>query len=488
MRMLRVVLGLAMLVGFLAPAGPAAAAVGVVSVKVSGTYVSGTTGDLPGATVTLHNLDTGQNVVLTVQGDPTVSPFHASAGVPYGRYLIAVERPGFVTQYWPTAYSREAAIPVWVADAPNCDETSPAPCPVHRLEIQLREGLVLGGRLRMRDGRGVGNAVVSAQRTDEPTYRPSTVTSADGAFTMLLPPGTYNLAAPGRRVMADTPVVLDRAVVRDLVLLAPPGPVSDVTIAPGDSRLSVSWRPPADDGGSPITGYRVVATPGGVQCTTTATGCTLEGLQNGQLYRVSVTAENDIGPGEPSLSGTPVAPSAGLPSRVRNVRVASGNKSLAVTWSAPTRGDATEYVARALPGGRSCSTADLQCTILGLRNGTPYRVEVIARSDAGRTDPVAAPHRVRPAGPPSAPRNVKARPAPRSLRVSWSKPLDDGGLRVRRYVATVWPGGRTCSTTHMKCRVRGLDPRTNYSVTVRARTRAGDGAISPGSVPVRPGR
>jgi hypothetical protein len=332
----------------------------------------------------------------------------------------------------------------------------------------------------------VAYVAVQAERIDEPTYRPTTVTAADGTYALQLPPGAYSLRSPDRRTTNDAPVVLGGAANRDLVLLSPPGSPQDVSTAAGDSRLSVSWRPPVDDGGSPITTYRAVASPGGVHCITAAAGCTLEGLQNGQAYRISVTAENAIGPGEPSWASAPAAPSAGLPARVRNVRVSPGSRTLTVTWSAPQRGEATEYVARAYPGGRSCSTTDLECTIQGLRNGTAYRVEVFARSDAGRTAPVSADKRMRPAGPPTAPRNVQARPLSRGLRVTWTKPLDDGGHRIRRYVATVWPGGRTCTTRKKTCDVRGLDPRTNYSVTVRARTSAGDGAISPGSVPVRP--
>lgn len=487
MRILRVVVAAAVLALAL-PAGPASAASGFATVKVTGLQSNGQISDLPGAAVVLQNLDTAERITLQPSGNPAVSPFYTTTYVPYGPYRLEVARPGFVTQSWPTAYSAQDATTIWFGDGPNCEPTLPALCASHLLDIQLTEGLPLTGRARLRDGRGVGNALVTATRLDEPAYRPSTLSAADGSYAMTLPPGAYTLSVPGRPAQAQDPLTLTTSATRDLVLLSPPGPVTGVTAVPGDSRLSIDWLAPADDGGSPVTQYRAIATPGGAQCLTTATGCTLEGLQNGQPYRISVTAENAIGPGEPSLSSSPAAPSVGLPGAVRNVRVSSGNRSLSVTWSAPVRGEASEYVARALPGGKSCSTTDLECTIQGLTNGTSYRVEVTAKSDAGRATPVAADRRVRPAGPPSAPRAVTARPIRLGLRVSWNKPMDNGGHRITRYVATVWPGGRTCATRQRVCSVRGLNPRTHYSVTVRARSSAGDGAISPGSVPVRPGR
>jgi hypothetical protein len=58
---------------------------------------------------------------------------------------------------------------------------------------------------------------------------------------------------------------------------------------------------------------------------------------------------------------------------------------------------------------------------------------------------------------------------------------------VREYVATAWPGGRTCSTAGAQhCRIRDLDPQTAYSVTLRAENAFGPGTSSPGSAPTNP--
>lgn len=105
----------------------------------------------------------------------------------------------------------------------------------------------------------------------------------------------------------------------DLVTVAvrppvlPPGPPTKVSAVPGNRSLVVSWHPPLDEGGAPVTGYAAVAQPGGVSCTTVApvTSCTISGLNNGQFFTVTVRAFNAAGPGEPSAPSAPVRPRPG---------------------------------------------------------------------------------------------------------------------------------------------------------------------------------
>jgi hypothetical protein len=80
------------------------------------------------------------------------------------------------------------------------------------------------------------------------------------------------------------------------------------------SEGSLSWWAPASDGGSPITGYVVTASPGGQTATDFQTfesgGLTyyyaeLSGLTNGSDYTFSVVATNLIGNSPPSTSSCP---------------------------------------------------------------------------------------------------------------------------------------------------------------------------------------
>ena len=79
-----------------------------------------------------------------------------------------------------------------------------------------------------------------------------------------------------------------------------PGSPTAVAATPGDARAVITWSAPADDGGSPITGYRVTTIPTSDGCTVTATTCTLEGLANGREYVVSVVAVNEAGNSAPA--------------------------------------------------------------------------------------------------------------------------------------------------------------------------------------------
>lgn len=78
----------------------------------------------------------------------------------------------------------------------------------------------------------------------------------------------------------------------------------------------------------------------------------------------------------------------------------AGNGSASVSWAAPWAGslDITGYTVTASPGGATCSTSTLGCTVPGLTNGTAYTFTVVASSDAGDSDPSEASLPVTPRG------------------------------------------------------------------------------------------
>ena len=126
-----------------------------------------------------------------------------------------------------------------------------------------------------------------------------------------------------------------------------PGAPTSLTVSPnglrGSTELRLAWRPPANSGGSPITGYRiewrfpnssdwkfVVPGPSGTATTYLHTGLA---PNTTRFYRVS--AINAQGQGDPTnaVRGTTNAARPGQP---RNLRArAAGPTSITLGWEAP---------------------------------------------------------------------------------------------------------------------------------------------------------
>lgn len=186
-----------------------------------------------------------------------------------------------------------------------------------------------------------------------------------------------------------------------------PGAPTAVTATPGDRQINVSWAAPADDGGSPITGYRATATlaPGlklgaagvGASCTTTgATQCSILGLVNGTPYLVRVVALNANGEGASGSAAAAVTP-VGAPAAPTAITVQRAADSATVSWAAPANDGGspiTGYTVIAQPGGASCTVSGnpppTSCTLSGLNPNLQYTFSVTASNAAGTGDPGTA--------------------------------------------------------------------------------------------------
>jgi subtilisin family serine protease len=95
-----------------------------------------------------------------------------------------------------------------------------------------------------------------------------------------------------------------------------PGAPTEVHASAGAASATVSWTPPADNGGAAITGYDVQYSANGGPWTpasdafhhSTATTQVVTGLTNGISYVFRVAAINHAGTGAYSTSSTPVVP------------------------------------------------------------------------------------------------------------------------------------------------------------------------------------
>lgn len=87
-----------------------------------------------------------------------------------------------------------------------------------------------------------------------------------------------------------------------------PGSPTAVTAVAGESSASVSFTAPISNGGSAITSYAVIASPGGATVSGAASPITFSGLTNGTAYTFTVTATNAVGTSVVSAASNSVTP------------------------------------------------------------------------------------------------------------------------------------------------------------------------------------
>ena len=180
----------------------------------------------------------------------------------------------------------------------------------------------------------------------------------------------------------------------------------------------------------------------------------------------------------------------GVPTAVSGV---AGNSEVVVSWTAPASDGGSvisSYTVTSSPDNKTCSTAGLSCTVVGLTNGTAYTFTVAATNAAGvgpasnqsaAVTPIAPP-----IAPPGAPAGVSGVAGDSEVVVSWTAPASDGGSVISSYTVTSSPDNKTCSTAGLSCTVAGLTNGTAYTFTVAATNAAGVGPASNQSAAVTP--
>lgn len=145
-----------------------------------------------------------------------------------------------------------------------------------------------------------------------------TVTSSPGGLTATVP-GTQ-LTAVVNGLTPGTPYTFTVVAVNgvgassasnqsnSIVPLSTPGPPLNVSAAPGNRSISVSWSAPALIGGSPITAYQVASATGGLtQTVSSGTSAVFSGLNSSAPTSFTVTAVNASGAGAASAASNSVA-------------------------------------------------------------------------------------------------------------------------------------------------------------------------------------
>ncbi|MEF3312644.1 S-layer homology domain-containing protein, partial [Paenibacillus sp. GYB004] len=128
-----------------------------------------------------------------------------------------------------------------------------------------------------------------------------TVQAKDG-----LAAGTYTATIT---VMANSMTNVTFTVTQQVNPGTPAAPTGVQAVA-GDGQATLTFTPPTDDGGSAITGYEVIVSPGGRIVTGASSPITVTGLSNDTSYTFAVRALNSSGEGAPSAASNAVVPTS----------------------------------------------------------------------------------------------------------------------------------------------------------------------------------
>jgi titin len=272
-----------------------------------------------------------------------------------------------------------------------------------------------------------------------------------------------------------------------------------VSVVGGDTTLTLNWTAPVANGGYAITDYLYTFDPAQpyTSLNTSGTTATIPTLTNGQIYNLYIVAKNLVGTSanSNSLAGTPRS----VPTPPRNVLAAPGNRSIGLTWTAPSRNGGfpitsyrytTDAGLSSLPLVVTGTTASITKTSsdTNLVNGTPYTVAILARNSVGDSLYAIAAE-VIPLSVPIAPVLLTAVGSNMTIVLSWSAPTDVGGTPITDYSYTTDGGVTyqslgTISTTNITITAPSTSPSpslvngTSYTIAVAARNLQGLGLPS----------
>ena len=336
-----------------------------------------------------------------------------------------------------------------------------------------------------------GNTSISSYTvTSSPDSKTCTATASERSCTVtgLTTGQSYSLTVTATNTLgtsaASTAVTVTPRVIPTEVIDGIPVAVE------GNESALVSWT---NKSSLNVTGYEVIANPGGSTCVAvtslvTDPSCTVPNLVNGTSYTFTVKTTNSAGVSLFVSSPSAMYVPRTFPSAPTAVQVLAGDESVLVTWMPPTNtgGTAlTSYTATSNPGGHTCTATapSTICFVPGLTNGQAYTFTVTARSAAfatvGESNASIASDSVTPLTTPGAPTFTSLTPGNGYLAASFSPPTSDGGSAITRYDYSVDNGAHWFAfgsvSTSAPQRITGLSAGVSYDVLIRAVNAAGAG-------------
>ena len=261
-------------------------------------------------------------------------------------------------------------------------------------------------------------------------------------------------------ILFSTPAL---AATKSATLPPPAAAPADVSVVPGNGKVTVVWSPVQG-----AEGYRIyrgvngvwIATPVG---RTTGTSHTSYGLANGTTYSFTVAAYTKEGNGPLSLavSAMPIAPPEG-------VTAAMGNGRVTIKWQ-PSAGATSYTIYRKVDGEPEFS--ELTTGVLtppfvdpGLTNGTRYSYQLQATTAASHSDFSARVSAVPLPPPPKSVPVVRAVAGNGKVTLTWSEVPGAPGYSIYRSTTGAFIALPIGTTTETTFRNGGLSNDTTTSI------------------------
>jgi titin len=272
-----------------------------------------------------------------------------------------------------------------------------------------------------------------------------------------------------------------------------PGPPTGLTATAANGRVTLSWSPPASNGGAAIIGYDLyMGTSSHGESRSPVSGgliggtnYTVSGLTNGTTYYFTADAVNDANLHSvvsAEASATPVT----APGAPRGLTAASGDAQVSLSWQAPGSNGGAAITGYRVYQGTSknpvASVTGTGTTVKNLANGTAYSFKVTAVNKAGE-GPASGAASATPTAKvtkPGLPNGLTASPGNGKVTLSWKAPGSDGGTGISGYeiYRGTSPGGEPGTPVNASLvagnsfTVTGLTNGTRYYFTVAAVNKA----------------
>ena len=236
-----------------------------------------------------------------------------------------------------------------------------------------------------------------------------TATMDVGRYTFPLS-GTIKIYDSSNSLIASSPASMYGGDVYSVSVSAstPPQPPTGLSAtAVSSSGINLSWNAPADNGGSPITGYKIERSTGGAFSVLVANTGSISttysnvGLSPSATYTYRVSAINAIGTSSPSNAASATTTSVTAPSQPLNLAAAAASSSqINLIWNAPSNNGGspiTGYkIDRSNNGGstwnalvQNTGSAGTTYSDTGLSPSATYTYRVSAINAIGTSQPSA---------------------------------------------------------------------------------------------------